>query len=310
MNNIIKIKNLKKNYGDKQVLKGVDLEITEGQIFCLLGSNGAGKTTMIKILTTLIKKDSGNVVIGGLELDKNNNDIRKIISVTGQYATVDEMLTAYENMMLISSLYGIKDKKGKSNSLLKQFNLFDVKDKRVSEFSGGMRRRLDIAMSLIGDPKIIFLDEPTTGLDPQSRIALWKKIKDLRNSGVTIFLTTQYLDEAENLAEQIAILNNGRIIAKGTSAEIKNMVKVNNLILEFGSSDELESAESLLSKYTFEKEPEFNRLIIELEEDLGLIIDILTKIKDAGLHIVFMEQRKPTLEEVFLEVIGRGEHHE
>lgn len=310
MTNIIEIKNLTKDYPNKLVLDNIDLDIAKGQIFCLLGPNGAGKTTIIRILTTLITKYSGSVSIDGLELGKDNSSIRSVISATGQYSTVDELLTAEENMMFISNLKGVPNKKQVVEELLKQFDLFNVKDKKVSEYSGGMKRRLDIALSLIGNPKIIFLDEPTTGLDPQSRISLWKKIKELRDNGITIFLTTQYLEEAEALAEKIAILNNGKIVALGTNSEIRSMINTSKLILEFESNEHYTKSLDVLSNYKLQSFKDMNMVHIELDTNIDNIIDILITLKNNNINITFMEQSKPSLEDVFLEIVKDGESNE
>ena len=219
----ISIKGLQKSYKKLHVLKGVDIEVDKGSIFALLGSNGAGKTTIVKILSTLLAPDSGSVHIGGLNVVEDPKRVQQIISLTGQYAAVDEILTGRENLMMIGKLRHIKDIKKTTNELLIRFGLADAADRGVSTYSGGMHRRLDLAMSLVGNPSIIFLDEPTTGLDPEVRIVVWKIIKELAQSGTTVFLTTQYLEEAEQLANKIAILHEGKIIASGTLEELKKL---------------------------------------------------------------------------------------
>ncbi len=224
MQNIsIQSKGLQKSYKQLHVLKGVDFEVEKGSIFALLGSNGAGKTTIVKILTTLLKRDGGTATVNGFDVTSKPDDVRQSISLTGQFAAVDEILTGRENLVMIARLRHIKDPRQIADDLLKRFGLTEAADRRVSTYSGGMRRRLDIAMSLIGKPQVIFLDEPTTGLDPEARIEVWKIVKELANNGTTVFLTTQYLDEAEQLADRIAILHEGRIIANGTLAELKKL---------------------------------------------------------------------------------------
>lgn len=218
--NIISISNVRKSYQEVSVLDGVHLNIRKGEIFCLLGSNGAGKTTLVNILATLLTADDGMVHIHGHELQKDAEKVRSIISLTGQYAAVDDFLTGRENLELIANLRHVEDAKAVADEMLVQFSLTDAADRQTVTYSGGMRRRLDIAMSLIGDPLVLFLDEPTTGLDPQSRIAMWKMIKALTDKGVTVFLTTQYIEEAEQLADHIAILDKGTIIAEGTVEEL------------------------------------------------------------------------------------------
>lgn len=220
-NNAIQVKGLQKSYKEVHVLKGVDFDVQKGSIFALLGSNGAGKTTIIKILTTLLKQDGGTASVNGFDVAANPNSVRQSISLTGQFAAVDEILTGRENLILIARLRHLKNPRQVADDLLKRFSLADAADRRVAAYSGGMRRRLDIAMSLIGKPQLIFLDEPTTGLDPEARIEVWKIVKELAHNGTTVFLTTQYLDEAEQLADRIAILHEGRIIAGGTLAELK-----------------------------------------------------------------------------------------
>ncbi len=220
-NPAVQVKGLQKSYKQLQVLKGVDFEVNKGTIFALLGSNGAGKTTVIRILTTLLKQDGGTAAVNGFDVTAKPEHVRQSISLTGQFAAVDEILTGRENLIMIARLRHLKNPRQVADDLLNRFGLMDASDRRVSTYSGGMRRRLDIAMSLIGYPQVVFLDEPTTGLDPEARIEVWNTVKALAASGTTVFLTTQYLDEAEQLADRIAILHEGRIIANGTLAELK-----------------------------------------------------------------------------------------
>ncbi|MDQ1724728.1 MAG: type transport system ATP-binding protein [Frankiaceae bacterium] len=220
----IEIVGLKKSYGDQAVLVSVDLSVPTGTIFALLGSNGAGKTTAVKILSTLLKADGGTATVNGYDVATQPARVRESISLTGQSAAVDEVLTGRENLVLVAQLRHLKDPGGLADGLLARFGLTDAGKRRVKTFSGGMRRRLDIAMSFIGDPPVLFLDEPTTGLDPQSRIEVWATVQELAAQGTTVLLTTQYLDEAEQLADRIAILHEGRIIANGTLAELKKML--------------------------------------------------------------------------------------
>jgi ABC-2 type transport system ATP-binding protein len=222
-NNSIQVKGLQKSYKQLHVLKGVDFEVGKGSIFALLGSNGAGKTTIVKILTTLLKQDSGTAAVNGFDVASKPNHVRQSISLTGQFAAVDEILTGRENLIMIAKLRHLVNPSQVADDLLKRFGLTEAADRRVSTYSGGMRRRLDIAMSLVGTPSVIFLDEPTTGLDPEGRLEVWKTIKELAGGGTTILLTTQYLEEAEQLADRIAILHEGRIIANGTLSELKKL---------------------------------------------------------------------------------------
>jgi ABC-2 type transport system ATP-binding protein len=222
-NQAIHVQGLQKSYNQLHVLKGVDFEVEKGSIFALLGSNGAGKTTIVKILTTLLKQDGGSAIVNGFDVSSKPDDVRQSISLTGQFAAVDEILTGRENLVMIARLRHLKNPRQVADDLLNRFGLTDAADRRVSTYSGGMRRRLDIAMSLVGKPQIIFLDEPTTGLDPEARIEVWKTVKELANNGTTVFLTTQNLEEAEQLADQIAILHEGRIIANDTLADLKKL---------------------------------------------------------------------------------------
>lgn len=220
---IIEVTGIKKAFKQNKVLTDVSFSVERGEIFALLGSNGAGKTTMIKILSTLLKADEGKSVICNLDVEKEPQSVKENISLTGQFAAVDEILTGRENLILIGKLRHIKKPKEKADELLLKLGLGEAGDRRVGTYSGGMRRRLDIAMSFVGNPKVIFLDEPTTGLDPEARMEVWKEIRRLSQNGTTIFLTTQYLEEAEQLADHIAILHKGTIIANGTLNELKKM---------------------------------------------------------------------------------------
>ncbi|GCE11044.1 ABC transporter ATP-binding protein [Tengunoibacter tsumagoiensis] len=219
----IQVQDLKKSYKDLNVLKGVNFSVERGSIFALLGSNGAGKTTVVKILTTLLKHDSGTATVNGFDVALKPDHVRQSLSLTGQFAAVDEMLTGQENLIMIARLRHLKNPRQVADDLLTRFGLTEAARRRASTYSGGMRRRLDLAMSLVGTPPILFLDEPTTGLDPEARIEVWKVVKELANSGITVFLTTQYLDEAEQLADHIAILHEGKIIASGTLQELKKL---------------------------------------------------------------------------------------
>ena len=223
MEKAIQVKGLQKSYKNLHVLQGVDFEVEKGSIFALLGSNGAGKTTIVRILTTLLKPDGGNAAVNGFDVISEPDYVRQSISLTGQFAAVDEILTGRENLIMIAKLRHLTSPRQVAADLLNRFGLTDAADRRVSTYSGGMRRRLDIAMSLIGKPQVIFLDEPTIGLDPEARLGVWKTVKELANKGTTVFLTTQYLEEAEQLADGIAILHEGRIIANGTLADLKKL---------------------------------------------------------------------------------------
>jgi ABC-2 type transport system ATP-binding protein len=218
------VQGLEKSYKEVHALRGVDFDVARGSIFALLGANGAGKTTVIKILSTLLKPDAGTATVAGFDVARHPSEVRASISLTGQFAAVDEILTGRENLILMARLRRVQDAGQLADDLLARFQLTDAAERRVATYSGGMRRRLDIAMSLIGNPPVIFLDEPTTGLDPQARIEVWNSVTELARQGTTVLLTTQYLDEAEHLADRIAILQEGRIIADGTLAELKQLL--------------------------------------------------------------------------------------
>jgi len=263
MSNIIEVKDLYKSFknrkGEVKVLKGTSFRVQEGSIFALLGSNGAGKTTAVRILATLSGADSGDAFVCGFDVSKDAHKARECFSLTGQYAAVDEMLTGRENLKLVAEFRRLKNYKSRIDELLEMFSLTEAADKLVKTYSGGMRRKADIAMSLLGDPKIIFLDEPTTGLDPQSRIALWGIIKSLKAQGKTIFLTTQYLEEAEKLADFVAVLDGGIIVAEGTVEELKAAFK-NIEVSEY--ENEMPTLEdvflSIVSKKAVKKEADKN----------------------------------------------------
>ena len=220
----IRVRGIEKSFKDLPVLCGVDFEVEAGSIFALLGSNGAGKTTLVRILSTLLKPDAGTATVGGFDVAASPGAVREAISLTGQFAAVDEVLSGRENLVLIARLRHLKDPGAVADELLGRFSLTEAGNRRAGTYSGGMRRRLDIAMSLIGNPPVIFLDEPTTGLDPQARLEVWRTVKQLAEGGTTVLLTTQYLDEAEHLADRIAILHQGTIIQNGTLAELKALL--------------------------------------------------------------------------------------
>jgi ABC-2 type transport system ATP-binding protein len=220
----IRVRAVTKSYRNLHVLRGVDFDVTSGSIFALLGSNGAGKTTLVRILSTLLKADTGTATVHGFDVSSAPADVRTSISLTGQFAAVDDVLTGRENLVLVAKLRHLKNPGAIADEMLARFSLTDAGNRRAATYSGGMRRRLDIAMSLVGNPPVVFLDEPTTGLDPQARIEVWQTVKQLARNGTTILLTTQYLDEAEQLADRIAILHRGTIIQNGTLAELKQLL--------------------------------------------------------------------------------------
>lgn len=272
---MIDVSGLKKSYKANHVLKDVSFTVRKGSVFALLGSNGAGKTTVVKILSTLMRSDSGKATINGFDVVRQGYYVRECISLTGQFTAVDEVLTGRENLNLIGQLKRLNNVKNKVNEWLSFFHLQDAADSKVSTYSGGMRRRLDIAMSLMGKPQIIFLDEPTTGLDPQNRIAMWDLVKELAAGGTTVFLTTQYLEEAEYLADYIAILHGGEILAEGTPQYLKTIMPQRGAQLNFQSEEQASEAMALLNENgitidSFEQKlPSLEKVFLTLTDEKG-----------------------------------------
>lgn len=307
---VITVENVKKRYKDHDVLKGINFKVKRGSIFALLGSNGAGKTTTVRILSTLLKPDGGKVQISNFDIVDQADDVRGEISLTGQYAAVDELMTGRENLRLIGKLYHLVDVNSKADELLERFQLTDAANRRVATYSGGMRRRLDIAMGLVGNPSIIFLDEPTTGLDPQSRIAMWKFIKELTLTGVTVFLTTQYLEEAEQLADQIAILDEGKIVAEGTAEELKKLLPHEFVELGFNNEDELHQAHRVLEDFYTKINENDMILAIAIDGDVKELTHILNTLEGSDISVASFEQRSSSLEDVFLTIIDKNKEKE
>ncbi len=301
--NAIAVKDMKKAYPNKAVLKGVTFQVKEGSIFCLLGSNGAGKTTIVKILSTLIGFDEGHAEILGNDVRCQGDEVRRKISLTGQYAAVDEILTGRENLEMMARLCHLEKPKEHASQMLKSFQLEDAGNRRVSTYSGGMKRRLDIAMSLTGKPSLIFLDEPTTGLDPQSRNAMWRMIEELKEKGITIFLTTQYLEEAEQLADQVAILHEGVLIANGSVAEIKNSFTNEYLIFSFSDLKSFQKMQGLFTKQMIAVDSRALTITLQIQEEIEDIMYILTQMKSHGVQCSSFHQKKASLEDVFLHLV-------
>lgn len=296
-----------KSYKGNPVLKGVNFTVKKGTIFALLGSNGSGKTTIINILTTLIKADAGTTTVNGFDVAKSPNKVRRHISLTGQFAAVDDILTARENLELIGDLRHIDNSAQTATDLMKKFNLTDAADRRVMTFSGGMRRKLDIAMSLIDSPSVIFLDEPTTGLDPEARNDMWQTIRALSKSGTTVFLTTQYLEEADELADIIALLHNGKIVAKGTAAELKKLVPTGRIRFTFHNEDDLQAAIAMLEKeYEIIKGNDLT-LTITTGDSVAQITELFIRFRDAKLEPSDFSQQMPTLDDVFFKLTSNKE---
>lgn len=304
---VIKAKNLTKSYGTNHVLKGIDLNVERGTMLALLGPNGAGKTTTVRILSTLLKYDQGSVSIEGYDVVQDADKVRTVIGLTGQSAAVDELLTGRENLVMMGRLYRLtKDSAtARAVELLEEFDLITAADRPAKTYSGGMRRRLDLAVSLIATPPVIFLDEPTTGLDPRSRLSMWAIINKLKAAGTTILLTTQYLEEADQLADKIVVIDGGRVIAEGTSAELKSKVGKDRLELTFRDAKTLANAQKTLGKEvvdTNDKDLSATLIINDTNKDVRRILDALAKNMVA---IVSLAVHKPTLDDVFLSLTGK-----
>ncbi|WP_236796599.1 ATP-binding cassette domain-containing protein [Amycolatopsis sp. GM8] len=294
---------LRKAFGDHVVLDGIDLQVPQGTIFSLLGPNGAGKTTTVHILSTLIGSDGGRVRVGGHDPATEPDGVRAAIGVTGQFSAVDGLLTGEENLLLMADLHHLGRRTGKQRAagLLEQFDLVEAARKTAATYSGGMKRRLDLAMSLIGEPRIIFLDEPTTGLDPRSRRTMWQIIRDLVNRGVTIFLTTQYLDEADELANRIAVLDNGKIVAEGTPAELKGQIPGGHIALRFTDAHELAKAVRELGG---QRDDEALTLQIPGDGGVKALRVLLDRLDAASIEVEELSVHTPDLDDVFLALTG------
>jgi ABC-2 type transport system ATP-binding protein len=308
----ITVKGLRKSYGDNHVLKGVDFTVERGTMLALLGPNGAGKTTTVRILSTLLRHDSGSVVIEGYDVAKEADKIRRVIGLTGQSASVDELLTGRENLIMMGRLYRLTKKSAvaRATELLHDFDLDEAADRQVKTYSGGMRRRLDLAVSLIAVPPIIFLDEPTTGLDPRSRIAMWEIIKKLMSGGTTILLTTQYLEEADQLADKIVVIDGGTVIAEGTSSDLKAKVGKDRLEIVFPDAKSLVKAQNVLSGDTIEtnaKQRTASLPINNTNHDIKRVLDALSR---ESVMIESLSVHKPTLDDVFLSLTGKQKQNE
>jgi ABC-2 type transport system ATP-binding protein len=291
---------LRKAYGSKTVLDGIDLTVPAGTVFALLGPNGAGKTTTVRILSTLITADGGQARVAGHDLAAEPDAVRAAIGVTGQFSAVDNLLTARENLILMADLHHLGRRPGRARAaeLLERFRLTEVAEKPISTYSGGMRRRLDLAMTLVGSPQVIFLDEPTTGLDPRSRRELWEIVRELVADGVTIFLTTQYLEEADQLADRIAVLDGGRIVAEGTAAELKRLIPGGHITLRFADQNALATAAEALRASTVDEDA----LTAQIPSDGGVdsLRSVLDRLDAARVTALELSVHTPDLDDVFL----------
>ncbi|GAA1686750.1 daunorubicin resistance protein DrrA family ABC transporter ATP-binding protein [Glycomyces endophyticus] len=304
----VEARNLTKSYGKTEVLKGIDIEVPEGTVFSLLGPNGAGKTTTVNILSTLLPASGGDGFVGGRSVVREADEVRGIIGVTGQFAAVDGLLNGRENLQLMGRLnhLGKQETKRRTEDLLERFDLVEASKRPLSTYSGGMKRRLDIAMCLMGDPRIIFLDEPTTGLDPRSRRTMWAIIRDLVKGGTTIFLTTQYLEEADELADRIAVLDGGRIVAEGTPEQLKRLVPGGHVSLRLHRADQVELAARVLDAGSFDAD----QLTVQVPSDAS--VDSLRKILDTldreRIEVDEFTVHTPDLDDVFLSLTGQGKN--
>ena len=301
----IAVAGLRKSYGEQLVLDGIDLAVQQGTVFALLGPNGAGKTTTVQILSTLIHSDGGQAALAGYDLNTEPARIREVIGVTGQYSAVDKLLTGRENLMLMADLYhlGRARAKARTEELLERFELTEAAGKLAATYSGGMQRKLDLAMTLVSDPQIIFLDEPTTGLDPRSRRTMWQIVKDLTRSGVTIFLTTQYLEEADQLADQIALLDHGTLIAQGTPHELKRTIPGGHIRLRFTDAGTLSKAQEVIARPARADEEELT-LEVPTSGSVPELRGILTRLDDQGIDVAELTVHTPGLDDVFLTLTG------
>lgn len=305
--NFVEAKHLVKSYGKDEVLKGINLSVKKGTMVALLGPNGAGKTTTVRILSTLLSFDSGTVTIDGFDVVSDADKVRNVIGLTGQSAALDELLTGRENLVMMGRLYRLtpQSSKARAKELLEEFDLVKAADRTVKTYSGGMRRRLDLAVSLIAEPPVIFLDEPTTGLDPRSRLAMWEIIKKLLSHGTTILLTTQYLEEADQLADRIMVIDEGQVIAEGTSNQLKSKIGNDRLTLSFENEKVLSEANKLLGTKVVDvnsKENSLTLFIYDTDKDVRVALDQLS---EAKLHVKSIDIYKPTLDDVFLSLTGK-----
>ncbi len=300
----IAVTGMTKSFGDKRVLDGIDLTVPEGTIFALLGPNGAGKTTAVQILSTLLPADAGDIRVAGHDLAAQPDAVRAAIGVTGQFSAVDNLLTGEENLRLMTDLHHLGRVAGRERAaaLLRQFGLQDAAGKMAATYSGGMRRRLDLAMTLTGNPRLIFLDEPTTGLDPRSRRTMWEIIRALAADGVTIFLTTQYLDEADQLADQIAVLDHGRIVVTGTPGELKRQIPGGHVELEFASADDLAAAAGLVQATS--RDDEALTLQVPGDGSLDSLRGLIDTLDAANVAVAKLSIHTPDLDDVFFAVTG------
>ncbi len=308
MGNIIRVSELTKAYGQKAVLDRIDLDVPEGSTVALLGPNGAGKTTLIRILATLLAPDSGRATIAGHDVVREPHQVRQVISLTGQFTAVDELLTGEENMRLMTRLWNLRGTEGirRGQALLERFDLQTARKRQVRHYSGGMRRKLDLALSLVARPRVLFLDEPTTGLDPRSRLAMWETVRELARNGTTVLLTTQYLEEADQLAGMIVMIDHGRILAQGTPGELKREIFGARVGLHFGSDALFQQAACLLGGRATADATIHRSLLVETGTGTDIVHALLNELADANVRVERMSVHEPTLDDVFLHLTGRN----
>ena len=302
----IRATGLRKSYGETLVLDGIDLEVATGSVFALLGPNGAGKTTTVHMLTTMLTPDAGEVEVGGHDLRTDPEGVRSEIGVTGQFSAVDNLLTGQENLQLMADLNHLPREEGRRRiaDLLDRFDLVDLAGRMVATYSGGEKRRLDLAMTLVGDPRIVFLDEPTTGLDPRGRRTMWDIVRGLVADGITIFLTTQYLEEADELAGRIALLDGGHIVAQGTPSELKRLVPGGHIRLEFGDPAQLERAAERLGDAR--RDPDALALDVPTDGDVASLRSVLERVAATSVEVANVSLHSPDLDDVFLSLTGKN----
>lgn len=302
-NPAIEVKALRKSFGNQVVLDGVDLTVAQGTVFSLLGPNGAGKTTVINILTTLLGADAGTATVNGFDVAKQGAGVRESISVTGQFAAVDYLLSGRENLVLMGKLRHVAQPARTAEDLLGQFDLTEAAGRRTLTYSGGMRRKLDIALSLVGDPAILFFDEPTTGLDPESRNMMWGTIESLADSGRTVFLTTQHLEEADRLADKIAILSHGRVVAEGTPQQLKSALPHGQIELRFADGTQLAKAGEVLADRQLSRSDSALTLTVSSDGSVAQVNRLFSTLETARLEVAGFVQKSPTLDDAFLKII-------
>ncbi len=307
---MIRAEGLHKHFGKTHALRGLDVDVQEGTILAMLGPNGAGKTTAVRILTTLTHADAGHAEVAGIDVARHPGRVRALIGVAGQTASLDELLTGHENLVMVGNLYRLRPAEShrRANELLERFELTDAADRIVKTYSGGMRRRLDLAAALIDTPPVLFLDEPTTGLDPRSRLAMWSLIADLAKGGTTLLMTTQYLEEADQLADDIAVVDHGRVIARGTALELKRRVGGERLEVEIGEGQNLDRAAEVLSSLGEEParvDADHHRVSVPIVAHDGVLTNAVRALDTAGIHVDDIGFRRPSLDEVFLALTGQ-----